>query len=244
MKIIICGKGGAGKSAVSVMLARALAKKGSVYLIDADESNRRLGNMLGTATPKTLTTYLGGRKEISAKKDQIGNIKLGELPPEYRGMSSEGISLISVGKIEQFGEGCACAFGALSRILLQHLSLAPNEYVVVDAEAGVEHLGRGIEAGIDIVVSVVDPTMESVTLARFVSEETTRLGKRHVVVLNKITPELEARIKKLLRAEGLSAACVIPPDPVIFESSLDGGVFKAGIAQARVDALVEGTLFH
>jgi len=242
MKIIICGKGGAGKSAVAVMLSRSLAKKGAVYLLDADESNRRLAYMLGTETPKTLINYIGGRKEFSAKKDQIGNIKLGELPDEYLGRSSDGVFLISVGKIEQFGEGCACAFGALARILLQHLFLNPNEYVIVDAEAGIEHLGRGIEAGIDVVVSVVDPTMESVTLARFVSDETARLGKHHLVVLNKTTPELETRMKSILKTEGLSVACVIPPDPVIFESSLGGGVFQAHVAQTRVDALAESIL--
>jgi CO dehydrogenase maturation factor len=236
---MICGKGGAGKSAISILIARALAKTSTVYLIDADESNRRLGQMLGVSTPKTLMEYIGGRKQLSANREKIQDVKLGELPSEYLGRSPEGIKLVSVGKIEEFGEGCACPFGTLSKILLQRLSLKPGEFVVVDAEAGVEHLGRGVEAGIDLVISVVDPTMESVSLARFVSDEVTRIGKRHLVILNKVSSELENRLRGLVEGEGMLVSGVVGVDPVIFESSLGVGVLEAGEAQERVTQFVD-----
>lgn len=66
-----------------------------------------------------------------------------------------------VGKIEEYGEGCACPYGLLSKVLLKKLELADDATVIVDAEAGVEHLGRGVEEGIDIIVVIVDPTAEA-----------------------------------------------------------------------------------
>ncbi len=236
---MVCGKGGAGKSAVSVMLARALVRRSPVYLIDADESNRRLSNMLGAVTPNTLMEYIGGRKELSANREKIQGINLSELPDEFQGRSSEGITLISVGKIEEYGEGCACPFGTLSKLLLQRLTLASGEYVVVDAEAGIEHLGRGVEAGIDLVISVVDPTMESVSLARFVSDMITLLGKRHLILLNKTPPKLEPRLRGLIENEGLTVSGVIGVDPVIFESSLGAGIIDSGEAQVKVNKFVD-----
>lgn len=219
---------GAGKSVVAIMLARALIKRGPVYLIDADESNQRMGPMLGADTPNTLMNYLGGMKELSANKEKIQNIKLRELPDLFRGQSPECITLIAVGKIEEFVEGCACPFGTLSKLFMQRLILSPGEYVVVDAEAGVEHLGRGVEAGIDLVVSVVDPIMESVSLARFVSNEVTSIGKRHLILLNKTPQELKYRVRSLVEAEGLTVSGAANPDPVFFESCLRTSILESG----------------
>ena len=92
MKIMICGKGGAGKSTISVLMAKALAKKYKTYLIDSDESNVLLHKMLGVVSPKPLVEYLGGRKSIFEKGEvNIVNalakagkgITLNELPGDY-----------------------------------------------------------------------------------------------------------------------------------------------------------------
>jgi CO dehydrogenase maturation factor len=110
----------------------------------------------------------------------------------------------------------------LSKELLKRIVLEEGETVLVDVEAGVEHLGRGVEAGIDRIVVVVDPTAEGVAIARMLKTEADKIDKPLYVVLNKITPDVEEIMMKKLEEEGLSATGMVGLDPEIFRSSLEG----------------------
>ena len=242
MKLLIGGKGGAGKSAISLLLAKELSKKGNTILLDSDESNRLLPKTLGLETPDTIANYLGGRAQVREGIVDHEKIDLNELPQEYVSKTDDGITYAAVGKIEEFGEGCACPFGFLSKELLKRISLASGEFLIVDAEAGIEHLGRGVEEGIDKLIVVIDPTAEGVEIAKKLVSEAERIGKPIHLILNKVTAEVESVMMSKLESEGLRADALIRYDSEIFRSSLMGGVFNAGTASEDISGFIDSCL--
>jgi CO dehydrogenase maturation factor len=250
MKIMVCGKGGSGKSALTVLMARVLSEKNKVYVVDSDESNALLPHMLGSQPPKPLVEYLGGKKNIF-KRGEIDivnalaaagrGIRLADLPSEYTTSSPEGIRLISIGKVREYGEGCACPFNFLSRALLKSLILDDDEVVLVDTDAGVEHLGRGVEDGCDAILTVADPTAESLVLAGILHKEAMRLGKKYWLVANKITPNIADAVMMKAKDAGLKTVGLVRFDDEVFKSSLEGVTLRAKEALVDVEAVLNST---
>jgi CO dehydrogenase maturation factor len=232
MKIEISGKGGSGKSTVSVLLARSMKKLGyRVLLVDGDESNIGLENLTGVAGPVHLLDYLGGKQGFKARLNQTmamdnpaglfsGKQRIDDLPKECISLTEDGVEILVIGKIHHMGEGCACPMGVLSKKFLASLETADNEVVLVDAEAGVEHFGRGIVGECDLIVGVVDPTAESFLLARKMAQMAESGGKAICFILNKVEPEIEDFMKQQLDAA--TVVGVIPKDHAIFMNSLEG----------------------
>ena len=247
LKIMICGKGGSGKSAISVLAARLLSKKYDVYLIDSDESNTLLPRILGVDPPKPLVEYLGGRNNIF-KRGEINivnalakagkGIALSDLPAGYVSTSPEGIKLVIIGKVRNYGEGCACPLNYLTRVLLKNLVLRGNELVLVDTDAGIEHVGRGVEEGSDAILAVVDPTAESLLLAKTLKDLFEHLNKRFWIVLNKATPGITDLIKEKAKDLNLQIDGVISFDEEIFKSCLEGEVLRAGRSLLDMEKLL------
>ncbi len=255
MKICVTGKGGCGKSMVSVLLSRVLAARGyRVLLVDADESNLGLQRLLGIKNePRPLLEYLGGKPALQKKmidafrktEDEPkmvilpqASISLSDLPSDYMA-SVDGIRLLKIGKIEHSMEGCACPMGALARDFLDKLVLNEKEVVITDHEAGLEHFGRGVERGVDIVLIVVDPSYESVLLAEKISSLSKGLGIRTVVTLNRTTPEVAGGMRGQLKQKGLEVAGSIGYDPEVFHSCLKGEPLKSVQAEKDVAELVD-----
>ncbi|HID29549.1 MAG TPA: ATP-binding protein, partial [Desulfobacterales bacterium] len=190
MKISICGKGGSGKSTVVALLAKAAQKRGGcVLVVDSDESNSGLYGMLGfKSAPVPLMELVGGKATLKKKMRETSvlersQITLEEIPSPYF-QKKDRLVLISIGKILQSLEGCACPMGVLSREFLKKLSLDESWITLVDMEAGVEHFGRGIDNAIDKVILVVEPSFESVTVAEKIRELAAGINKVVVAVLN------------------------------------------------------------
>lgn len=203
MKILVCGKGGCGKSTVAALLALAMRKRGKkVFLVDADESNIGLYRMLGLEMPEPLMDNLGGKKGFADKTKTSGMILAGASPlfpndlkldglPAGCVASLEGIRVMSVGKIHHFGEGCACPMGKLFRMLFSSLRLEKQELVIVDTAAGVEHFGRSLDGQCDHILCVVDPSYESIMMAKRVGGFAAEARLPVSVILNRLTPEIE-----------------------------------------------------
>ena len=199
MKILTCGKGGCGKSSVTALLAIELEKRGyEVIVVDNDESNFGLHIQLGMELPNDFALHFGGKRMVAEKllKSKEGErfsvfndgIRVSDIPEDY--MSKKGgLNLIAIGKIRDFGEGCACPFNALSADFLRMLELNKREFALVDTDAGVEHFGRGVEAGCDLILMVIDPSQESIRLAEKVNKISEGAGKPLYYVLNKTDDE-------------------------------------------------------
>jgi CO dehydrogenase maturation factor len=233
MKVLVCGKGGCGKSTVVSLLSKEIAQRGNkVLVIDSDESNIGLHQRLGMSKPEDFMNYFGGKKILFEKtKDMTGKWKLDDLPKQY--LSEKGnIQLLSMGKIYEFGEGCACPINALSSKFIEILDLADKEFMIADTDAGIEHFGRGVERGVDILVIIIDPSQESILLAEKISELGKQVGKPTHYVLNRVDQETKSLLLDLVDIKKVIA--IIPENKDIFMSCLAGNELELsieGIAQ-------------
>jgi CO dehydrogenase maturation factor len=242
MKIIVCGKGGSGKSTISTLLAAAMNKKGyQVLLVDADESNYGLHRLLGVEPPTILIDHFGGKRSFKEKLNQTfpgrntpfaTKITMDELPPECL-TDIDGIRLLVIGKIHDFGEGCACPIGLLSKTVLAQLEIGPKQVVIIDTEAGIEHFGRRVDAECDLVLGVVDPTYESFMLSRKIQEMAEKAGAKFLLVLNKVEDRIAEAMSKHFDPEKIVAR--IPKSEEVFLDSLEGRRLKTEIPE--IDAI-------
>lgn len=234
-KVMVCGRGGSGKSTLVTLLAGALSREGTVVVVDADESNLGLASMLGVEPPEqTVMGYLGGKPVVGKKllesiRSEGGEriqlfeeeIDIDELPPELLSRSGP-VSLVRIGKIEHSMEGCACPMGATARAFLNHLSTDEKSWVMVDTEAGIEHFGRGVLEGADMVLMIVDPSHEAVLLA----EKAERLGieadKEFLVVLNKVDGQSRSILEEKLSRKGIRALGAIQYSGDVTRANLVG----------------------
>lgn len=230
MKLMLCGKGGCGKSTVTTLLAKEYARQGKrVLVIDCDESNYGLHQQLGLELPKDFTDYVGGKQRImmlSAEGPQNvpplfeGEWTLDRIPEEY--VSRDGnILLMSPGKIVDANEGCACSFNIVMFQFLQVIQLKEDDVVIMDMEAGVEHFGRGTGNSCDAVLMVVDPSYESLKLSEKIGEICAQVGHPIYYVLNKVTEKNKAAmIGKISAPEKI--ACVLPLSEDLADAGLSG----------------------
>lgn len=209
MKIAFAGKGGAGKTSITAWLADHLARRGeNVWLVDADTA-LSLGQACGL-DPAELPTPLAEREDIIRQHIGQGYMSLNPdvsgLPealsvdaplggPALPGVVPGRKRLLVMGTIAGAtngqGGGCACAANALLKAVLAHLILERREWVLVDLEAGVEHLGRGTVADVDALVVVSEPSLRALSTASEVSRLARGLGlSRQVLALNRCEPDL------------------------------------------------------
>ncbi|HUS76979.1 MAG TPA: P-loop NTPase [Methanothrix sp.] len=230
MKLVICGKGGSGKSTVSALMAREMAARGDrVLVVDTDESNFGLYKHLGLEQPKDFMDSLGGKKGLGERmrkfmrsegKEKLSileDFSLEDIPSELI-VGENGIKLVAIGKIHDFGEGCACPMGALAREFIQKLK-ADGMQVIVDTDAGIEHFGRGVEAGCDKIVVVIDPSFESVQLSQKISEMGAKINKPVFFVLNRMNEDA-LELRDLVDKERIVG--ILPFDREVFKACLKG----------------------
>ncbi|MFZ5568844.1 MAG: P-loop NTPase [Thermodesulfobacteriota bacterium] len=238
MKILICGKGGSGKSTIAALLARHLNRMGyRVLLVDADESNFGLHLLAGVGRPASIMENLGGKAEFKARLNQPlapgGNpfqemLTIDELP-ESCVAGTDSLRVTAIGKIHAFGEGCACAMGMLSRTVLSKLNLGENDFVLIDTEAGIEHFGRRVDAECDLILGVVDPVYESFLMAGTIREMARNAGKECRFVLNKVTATtLDIMLRHMAEADVIAR---ISQSERIFQDSLHGNALTEDLPE-------------
>jgi CO dehydrogenase maturation factor len=242
MKISVCGKGGSGKSTIVTLLANEARARGyHVLVVDSDESNSGLFRMLGfDHPPMPLMELVGGKKSLKQKMAQTNvlsetQIATAHIPEKYL-LQRDGLMLVSIGKILQSLEGCACPMGVLSREFLKKLTLEKDELAIVDMEAGVEHFGRGVETSIDSVLVVVEPPLESVNVAQKIHGLASGIGVRNVwAIMNKVpSEEIATRLKTELEERHIEVVGCIYFDADIFNSSLEGRIQVSRLAAQEV----------
>lgn len=200
MKIAISGKGGVGKTLLTALLAKIFTESGySVLAIDADPS-ANLGATLGFPHPQEIVPIsemadlieerTGARPGKSAPFFKL-NPKVDDLPEKYW-VEHNGIKLMVMGRIKKGGSGCYCPENALLQALVNHLLLARNEVVILDMEAGVEHLGRATARAVDKLIVVVEPGRRSIETACTINKLAQDIGLHNIVVVgNKVRSQSE-----------------------------------------------------
>jgi CO dehydrogenase maturation factor len=228
-KVAICGKGGAGKSSLVTLMANAFREKDyRVLVLDTDESNPGLYRMFGFSKgPKPLLTLLSrfseGESEPNTEWITRREINTGDIPPEYV-LSCDGLRFLSVGKIEDPFQGCACSMADITRDLMGKLVVKDNEVILVDMEAGIESFGRGVERNVDTVLMVVEPSFESMALAGKIVYMAEGMGTRRVMaILNKVPSEkVRQRMETELSGKGIKTLGTIYYDLELNEAGFEG----------------------
>jgi len=250
MKIAVSGKGGVGKTTFASFLVRALADQGKrVLAIDADP-DANLAQALGVKNSSEITPISQMKALIEerteAKVGTMGsffkiNPKVDDLP-EKLSVEANGVRVMVLGGVKKGGAGCICPESTLLKNLVRHLVLARDEAVILDMEAGLEHLGRGTAMSVDRLIVVVEPGRRSVETAHQIRRLAGDIGvKRLSLVGNKIRSEKD----KAFLVESMPDfhfLGFIPFADGIIEADLDGvpPFERDGEALNIVKEMVEG----
>jgi CO dehydrogenase maturation factor len=225
--IAVAGKGGTGKTTVAALLIRYLVdnKKGSVLAIDADPSTN-LNLALGVPLEETV----GDIREETLQEVQGGSSLSGMSKPDYLELrvnqalvEEKGFDLLAMGRPE--GPGCYCAANNMLRVFVDHLSKS-YDYVVIDNEAGLEHLSRRTTRDVDLLLIVSDPTtrglIAAARVAELIKELHTHAGQV-VLVVNRVMgsngdePQLAPPLQQIIADNNLQLLGLIPLDLTVAE---------------------------
>jgi len=230
MKIAISGKGGVGKTTLSALLVGTWALKGRcVIALDADP-DANLASALGVAASEEVQPLSEMGDLIAERTGAKGNYggyfklnpKVDDIPEAYAKHIGT-IRLLTLGGIARGGGGCICPASALVRALMTHVVLGRDDVVVMDMEAGIEHLGRATAQGTDALIVVVDGSPWSVRTALRVKALAGDIGMTRVqAVLNRVTDATDiARIERDL--DGVPLIGHVP-----YDMDLAAGALRKG----------------
>ncbi len=195
MKIAVSGKGGVGKTTLVAALSKLFVDEGrKVIAIDAD-TDTNLASALGIRDADKITPLVELKDLIKertgATSDEYGkffkmNPTVNDLPEKYS-ISNNGLKLMTLGTIKRGGSGCACPEGVMLKALLNHLILQRDEVVIVDMEAGIEHLGRASIRAVTALIVVVEPGKRSIHTAFQIKKLAADLGIKTIYAVgNKV----------------------------------------------------------
>ncbi len=258
MKLAFAGKGGVGKTTLTAWLGDYLARSGqSVWMVDADTA-LSLGQASGMSRAD-LPEALATRKDLVEERIREGGGTMLNLNPDVKdlpeslsvpvplgapvrpGYAAGEKRLLVMGAVAGAGGGCACEANALLKALLAHLVLDRQEWVLIDLEAGVEHLGRGTVAHADGVVVVSEPSYRGLETAADVGRMAGSLGlTRQQLVLNRSVAGVRSQLPNL---PGLPGQCVVVPTLAgLQERQLGSGSVLGLREQDAIDAVMRDIL--
>jgi len=230
MKLAVSGKGGVGKTTFSALLIRTLNDQGKrVLAIDADP-DANLAAALGIPDAEKIVPIAEMKELIfertEAKPGTVGgffklNPKVDDLPDSLSA-KLDNIKLMRLGGVKKGGGGCICPESTLLRALMLHIVLARDEVVVMDMEAGIEHLGRATASAVDKLIVVVEPGRRSMDTAGHIKKLASEIGLKNIgLVGNKIRGQKDEEFlkKHLSDFEFLG---FIRQDEALIEADLDG----------------------
>lgn len=251
MKLAISGKGGVGKTTFSALLIRTFNDLGKqVLAIDADP-DANLAAAVGISDAGPITPIADMKDLIfertEAQPGSIGgffkmNPKVDDLP-DALSVGFGHIKLLRLGEVKKGGGGCICPESTLLKALMTHIVLARNEVVVMDMEAGIEHLGRATARAVDKLIVVVEPGRRSVDTALQIKKLAADLHINEMALIgNKIRgPKDEAYLKKHL--SDMAFLCFLPYEDALIEADIEGiSPYDADIRAKEIVKEIAGRL--
>lgn len=232
MKVAVSGKGGVGKTFIAGGLARGFAERGlKTIAIDAD-SSPNLALTLGLSTEEARKLVpISKNKELVESKTGTGysgvfrlSFTVDDIVREYSVSTPFGVNLIVMGTVQSMGSGCMCAPNAVVRALLRHLIVERNEAIILDMEAGVEHIGRGTASHVDILLIVVDSNMKALEIAKHIHDLATSAGMKQTFLIGNrvMNSAQEEAIKSYAERNGLPILAFVPFDQQVIEADMRG----------------------
>ena len=230
MKLAVSGKGGVGKTTFAALLIRTLNQEGKrVLAIDADP-DANLAAALGIADGDKITPIsemkdlvfertgaqpgvVGGYFSLTPKVDDL---------PESLSARLENIKLMRLGGVSKGGAGCICPESSLLKALVRHVVLQRDEVVVMDMEAGIEHLGRATAKAVDKLIVVVEPGRRSIDTAGHIKQLASEIQLNNIAVVgNKIRSSKDEAFLKTHLSD-FDFLGFMPYDEALIEADLEG----------------------
>lgn len=232
MKIAVSGKGGVGKTLVAGGLANSFASSGfKVIAFDADPSPN-LALTLGLSIEEARKILpISENKELIESKTDTGysgvyrlSFDVGDIIRDYSIMTPFNVNLIVMGSVKSMGSGCTCPANAVVRSLLKHLVVERDEVVIMDMEAGIEHIGRGTAKHVDIMLIVSDANMKALETAKHIHELASAANiKRVFLIGNRISSEAQRGvIEEFAVNNGMRILAFVPFDSKVVEAEMRG----------------------
>ena len=234
MKIAVSGKGGVGKTLIAGTLARLFARDGFKVLAIDNDSAMNLSYTLGISKEiKSKIVPISEMKKLAQERTTVEgagsgvyniNPEVSDIPDRFKVSGPDGLQLLVLGSIEEPSTGCLCPENALIRTLLHNLIVKRHEVVIVDFEAGLEHLGRGTAKGIDVMLVVAEPSQKSLDLCSKIINLSKKLGIINIyLIANKIVDESQLKaINQRVKDWQIPLYHSIPFDPEIGKADLEG----------------------
>jgi len=250
MKIAISGKGGVGKTLISAGLARGFAERGlKTIAIDAD-SSPNLALTLGLSAEEARKIIpISENKELVDSKTNTGysgvyrlTFSVDDIVRDYSMLTPFGVNMMVMGTVHSMGSGCMCAPNAVIRELLRHLIVERDEAVVLDMEAGVEHMGRGTASHVDGLLGIADSNLKALEVARRIKDLAEKSKIKHVyLIANRVMNELQKNaIKKKKKKNDMTILDFVPFDQGVIEKDMQGVSplgFKELVAVKTIDVI-------
>ncbi len=226
--LAVTGKGGVGKTSIAAGLARTFARTGKrVIALDMDPSPN-LWYSLGCGVPGQPDTIIPliSRKEFIEERTgaPLGasgmifriNPKVNDVLDMFGVSCKDGVRLLVLGAIRTGGGGCYCPANTLARRLVSHLS-GEADLLVMDMEAGVEHLGRGTTRSAQALLVIVEPGLKSIETTLQIAKMGKDLGILHIFgIINKLRKgDDPGQIAKRLTEAGVTTIFAFPYDPAM-----------------------------
>jgi CO dehydrogenase maturation factor len=248
--VAIAGKGGTGKTTIAALLIKLLSQKGLVLAVDADPSTN-LNQALGLSLEDNKT--VGRIRENMTEDVSKGRFNPTIAKQEYLFskimeslVESKGFDLLAMGRPE--GPGCYCASNEFLRVSLDKLVKDYKyNYIVMDCEAGMEHISRQTTRDVDVLLIMSDPTIRGITTAArmkdLIEELRSKIGKVGLIV-NRVKGELSPEIKKAIDESGLQVIALIPEDSNMATLEMTGRAItelpQESPLQLKVKEMIEG----
>jgi len=232
MKLAVCGKGGVGKTFVAGTLAEHVARAGNpVLAIDAD-SSPNLGRTLGLSQDEILRIVPVAENQdlirLKTGTDYSGVFRLtftvDDIIADYAVRTPAGPGLLVMGTVKAMGSGCTCPAHSVIKALMRHLVVERGEVVILDMEAGIEHLGRGTAEHVDTLLVITDANLKSRETAATIIRIARGSSVRDIRVIgNRITGERDSTIIRSFAEENnVPLAALVPYDPFVADAGVTG----------------------
>lgn len=256
MKIAVTGKGGVGKTTLAGTLAVILSEKYKVYAIDADP-DMNLAGSLGIHKPITPISKMkdlikertGAEPGSSFGEVFKMNPTISDLPESLStdyGPNGK-LKILVMGTVDKGGDGCVCPASVMLKAILRNLIIKKDEMVILDMEAGIEHLGRRTAEAVDVMIIVAEPGLKSLETASRIKKLATDIGIQNVVaVINKVSNDMEEEfVEEKLGEIGLDILGSIPRDDMVVKADMEGHPlvdYPNSVALQSVEKIAENLL--
>lgn len=252
MKLALSGKGGVGKTTLAALLAAALARRGYATLaIDADPAPNLAAALGVPAEEADSIVPIAEDTELVAAKTETGyagvynlSFSVEDVIRERSLPTPSGAGLLVMGTVRAAGGGCTCPSSAVVRALLRRLVVGERQAVVIDLEAGLEHLGRGTAQSVDLLLVLADGSAAACAIAGRIRDLARELGiPRVALVGSRLAPGADEPLAACASRLGLLLLAAFPEDPAVALAARNGDPVPTGgatgaLAEALLDRLI------